>query len=313
MGAYFSLISQPRQSLGGRLWHDITQGPWLASQLCRMHCRQSLHPGLRLSWQDGRDSPGRGRSYFCNLRHPDLVSHTQLPKVSKAQLEFSNLSRIRRVRTGCQPTQSTSGPVPEPAEHTPSQGGRCPRRAALGQSHRGISPSRLGATAWLLCCSHLSFHQDKPVSGTLWALNLNFTGGSMSKESTCSTEDQETWVPSLGQEDPLKEEMAIHSSILAWRIPWTEEPGRLQSMGSQRAGQNLATKKQKQAFSGQKKILNKIKMALCTEIVVHHHRIHKNDERELYQWTWRDYWVYYLIIYHAFMSIFFIYIYIFYV
>ena len=47
---------------------------------------------------------------------------------------------------------------------------------------------------------------------------------------------RETWVPSLGQEDPLEKEMAIHSSIFAWRIPWTEEPGRLQSMGLQRVG-----------------------------------------------------------------------------
>ena len=43
----------------------------------------------------------------------------------------------------------------------------------------------------------------------------------------------ETWVRSLGREDPLEKEMATGSSILAWRIPWTEEPGRLQSMGSQ--------------------------------------------------------------------------------
>ena len=42
---------------------------------------------------------------------------------------------------------------------------------------------------------------------------------------------QETWVPSLGWEDPLEKGMATHSSILAWEIPWTEEPGRLQSMG----------------------------------------------------------------------------------
>ena len=42
---------------------------------------------------------------------------------------------------------------------------------------------------------------------------------------------QETWVRSLGWEDPLEKEMATHSSILAWRIPWTEEPGGLQSMG----------------------------------------------------------------------------------
>ena len=45
---------------------------------------------------------------------------------------------------------------------------------------------------------------------------------------------QETWVLSLGQEDPLEEEMATHSSILAWRIPWMEEPGGLQSVGSLR-------------------------------------------------------------------------------
>ena len=46
----------------------------------------------------------------------------------------------------------------------------------------------------------------------------------------------ETWVRSLGWDDPLEKEMATHSSILAWRIPWTEEPGGLQSMGSQRVG-----------------------------------------------------------------------------
>ena len=47
---------------------------------------------------------------------------------------------------------------------------------------------------------------------------------------------QETWVQSLGQKDPLEKEMAPHSSTLAWKIPRTEEPGRLQSMGSQRVG-----------------------------------------------------------------------------
>ena len=47
-------------------------------------------------------------------------------------------------------------------------------------------------------------------------------------------EMRQTWVQSLGQEDPLEKAMGIHSSILAWRIPWTEKPGRLQSMGSHR-------------------------------------------------------------------------------
>ena len=51
----------------------------------------------------------------------------------------------------------------------------------------------------------------------------------------------ETWVWSLGREDPLEKEMATHSSILAWKIPWTEEPGRLQSMESQRVRYDWAT------------------------------------------------------------------------
>ena len=60
----------------------------------------------------------------------------------------------------------------------------------------------------------------------------------MGKESPAM---QETWVRSLGREDPLEEDMATHSSILAWRIPWTKKPGRLQSMGSQRVGTTEVT------------------------------------------------------------------------
>ena len=53
---------------------------------------------------------------------------------------------------------------------------------------------------------------------------------------------QETWIRSLGQEDPLEEEMPTHSNILAWEIPWTEEPGGLQSMVLQRVRRDLAAK-----------------------------------------------------------------------
>ena len=56
-------------------------------------------------------------------------------------------------------------------------------------------------------------------------------GGSVGEEFAYSIRDR---VQSLGQEDPLEEDMATHSSILAWETPWTEEPGKLQSMGSQR-------------------------------------------------------------------------------
>ena len=53
-------------------------------------------------------------------------------------------------------------------------------------------------------------------------------------------ETQDTRAQSLGQEDSLEEEMVTHSSVLAWKIPWTEEPGSLQSMGSQRVGHDWA-------------------------------------------------------------------------
>ena len=60
---------------------------------------------------------------------------------------------------------------------------------------------------------------------------------------------REMWVQALDQEDLLEKEMATHSSILAWEIPWTDEPGGLQSMGSQRVGYSLVTKQQQQGFS----------------------------------------------------------------
>ena len=67
---------------------------------------------------------------------------------------------------------------------------------------------------------------------------LGFPGGSEVKASACSVGDLGSI---LGWEDPLEKEMATHSSILAWRIPWMEEPGRLQSTGSQRVTTEQAT------------------------------------------------------------------------
>ena len=61
------------------------------------------------------------------------------------------------------------------------------------------------------------------------------------KESPAMQEPQELWIQSMDQEDPLEEGMATHSSILAWRNPWTEEPGGLQSMGSQSVGHDWVT------------------------------------------------------------------------
>ena len=79
---------------------------------------------------------------------------------------------------------------------------------------------------------------------TIWVVfaYLHFLGDSVVKKSACQyrqEEPQETSVRSLGRENPLKQGMAIHPSILAWEIPWKEEPGRLQSMGPQRVGLNF--------------------------------------------------------------------------
>ena len=65
---------------------------------------------------------------------------------------------------------------------------------------------------------------------------LGFPSGSVVKHPPAMWE---TWVQSLGQEDPLEKEMATHSNILAWEIPWTEEPGKLQFIGSQRVAATI--------------------------------------------------------------------------
>ena len=67
---------------------------------------------------------------------------------------------------------------------------------------------------------------------------VDLPGGSAVKNLPAMQETQEMWVQSLGWEDPLEEEMATHSSILAWKIPWTEEPRGLQPMGSKRVRHN---------------------------------------------------------------------------
>ena len=81
------------------------------------------------------------------------------------------------------------------------------------------------------------FKSDHGYLGLPWGLFWWLSG----KEPTCQCKRLK-WVQSLGQEDPLEKGMEPHSSILGWRIPWTEEPGGLQSMGSQRGGHDWVTK-----------------------------------------------------------------------
>ena len=74
---------------------------------------------------------------------------------------------------------------------------------------------------------------------------MGFQGGSVVKNLPSK---QETWIQSLGWEDTLEKELATHSSILAYKIPWMEKAGRLKSMRLQRIGHNLVTKQQQKLF-----------------------------------------------------------------
>ena len=92
-------------------------------------------------------------------------------------------------------------------------------------------PWHQSASLWLPLCTHT-------LSPPPYYLTTGFPGGTSGKESPCQGRRQETRVQSLGREDPLEKEMATHSSILAWTIPWTEEAGGLPSMGSWRVRHN---------------------------------------------------------------------------
>ena len=96
------------------------------------------------------------------------------------------------------------------------------------------SPDKLDHQVIMETEEELGTHMSSQLSSFLgYNCEGSFPGGSAVKNLPAM---QETWVPSLGWEDPLGKEMGTHSSILAWKIPWTEKPGGLQSMGSQRVG-----------------------------------------------------------------------------
>ena len=121
-----------------------------------------------------------------------------------------------------------------------------------------LSRVRLFATPWTVTYQappSMGFSRQEYWSGVplpsptecqyLWNIALTFflllsRASLVAQRLKCLPARRETWVQSLGREDPLEKEMATHSSILAWRIPWTKEPGRLQSTGSQRVGHDWA-------------------------------------------------------------------------
>ena len=92
-----------------------------------------------------------------------------------------------------------------------------------------------------LCHEQLAHNKKFITQWQIWKNHLPSSTSLVAQMLKRLPTMRETWVQSLGREDLLEKEMATHSSILAWKIPWTEEPGRLQSMGSQRVGHDWTT------------------------------------------------------------------------
>ena len=135
-----------------------------------------------------------------------------------------NDQRWRFIRSGPSNEAVFALPLTEPALR---MGHLCGRR----EGGRGVGPSiSLGSML-----SVPTFNRESEVWIQRWRASL------VAQRLKHLPGMLETWVWSLGREDPLEKEMATHSSTLAWRIPWREEPGRLQSMGSQRDGHDWAT------------------------------------------------------------------------
>ena len=91
-------------------------------------------------------------------------------------------------------------------------------------------------STWYFQCWWMRSFLSRPCLEKSWSLNRGSAGGSTVKNPPAM---QETWVLFLDREDPLEKEMATHSSILVWEIPWTEEPGGLQSVGLQNSHTRL--------------------------------------------------------------------------
>jgi len=117
----------------------------------------------------------------------------------------------------------------------------CP---ALPRTPRMIWGSISLWTSYVRSCKQRAQHRLSRKPGTPWISLLFFGRHPWWLIGKQSCKCRRCGFRSLGQEDPLEKEMATHSSALAWEIPWTEEPGRLQSMGLQRVGHDLATKQQ---------------------------------------------------------------------
>ena len=115
--------------------------------------------------------------------------------------------------------------------------------------------------AFSFCSNQPSHHKwtgEHLTHPSIFSARLRYVGASLVAQMVQNSPVmRETWIRSLGWEDTLEKEMATHSSILAWRIQWTEEPGRLQSMRLQRVGQDLAQHSMRYVDRNQTRVLLK--------------------------------------------------------
>ena len=179
------------------------------------------------------------RSVVSDSLQPHGLQHARLPCPSPTPGAWSNSCPSGQ---WCHPTTSSSVvPFPSCLKSFPATGSfPISQFFASGSQNIGVSASAsvlpMKIQDWLpLGLTGLISEPSKKGIIIRHIIQEDFPGGSDSKASVST---RETWVQSLGWEDPLEKEMAIHSSSIAWKIPWTEEPGRLQSMGSQRVGHN---------------------------------------------------------------------------
>ena len=142
-----------------------------------------------------------------------MSSPTNLPKLSTGLLSLNNVLLIALIAGRKHGSSGESAADPETESSSPYM--RCGARPSV---QAASSASNQVLASLFKRCRHCH-----------WKLKL-------AQRLKCLPAMRETWVRSLGREDPLEKEMAPHSSILAWRIPWMEEPGGLQSTGSQRVG-----------------------------------------------------------------------------
>ena len=166
-----------------------------------------------------------------DCRTTDLCVHHQL-------LEFTQ-THAHWVGDAIQPSHPLLSPSPPFFSLSQHQGSfQISQFFVSGDQSIGVSPS-----ASVL---PMNIQDQFPLGWTGWilqykGLSRDFSNTTMAQRLKHLPAMWETWVRSLGWEDPLEKEMATHSRILAWWIPWTEEPGGLQSVGSQRVGHDWAT------------------------------------------------------------------------